>query len=262
LLRRGGGPSAPIANPSYNGLTLWLERLTMVVLLLVVAAVAWMVCVAAQPDWLRLGSVEMEAVIVLGLLTAALVLVSVAPRRDRHMADRSPAIVWIGGAIPKALVPSLCQVLTAQGVCHDWDEPVELASQADLESALNEEGRLQFTDPEARYGAFQELEAFLEGHGISYDRHASAMYEYDAELVRYRGGLSEGGKLVQPALECGEPVVPVAEVEKARQLLLTGDVAAAVGPPRKCEVPASRLAHVLDQRQALHRSLAFAARWL
>ena len=34
----------------------WLERLTAGVLLLVIAAVAWMVCVAWQPDWLRLRS--------------------------------------------------------------------------------------------------------------------------------------------------------------------------------------------------------------
>jgi hypothetical protein len=60
-----------------RGPTLWLERLTAVVLLLVIASVVWMVCVAFQPDWLRLPSVEMEVVVVLGLLTAALVLVSV-----------------------------------------------------------------------------------------------------------------------------------------------------------------------------------------
>jgi hypothetical protein len=60
-----------------RSLTLWLERLTAGVLLLVVAAVAWMVFVASQPDWLRLGSVEVEAVVMLGLLTAALLLVTV-----------------------------------------------------------------------------------------------------------------------------------------------------------------------------------------
>lgn len=60
-----------------RGLTLWLERLTAVVLVLVIAAVVWMLIVAAEPSWLRLPSVEMEAVLVLGLLTLALVLVSV-----------------------------------------------------------------------------------------------------------------------------------------------------------------------------------------
>jgi hypothetical protein len=60
-----------------RALTLWLERLTAVVLVLVIAAVGWMVCVTVQPSWLRLASVETEAVVVLGLLTVALALVSV-----------------------------------------------------------------------------------------------------------------------------------------------------------------------------------------
>jgi hypothetical protein len=58
-------------------LTLWLERLTAVVLVAVLLAVAWMAVVAYQPQWLRLASVEAEAVVVLGLLTLALLLVSV-----------------------------------------------------------------------------------------------------------------------------------------------------------------------------------------
>jgi len=57
--------------------TLWLERLTALVLLLVLVAVVWMVGVAVQPEWLRLSSPEMEAMIVLVLLTTALILVSV-----------------------------------------------------------------------------------------------------------------------------------------------------------------------------------------
>jgi hypothetical protein len=60
-----------------RGLTLWLERLTAVVLVVVIAVVGWMVCVAAEPRWLRLRSVEEEAVAVLGILSLALVLVTV-----------------------------------------------------------------------------------------------------------------------------------------------------------------------------------------
>jgi hypothetical protein len=64
-----------------------LERLTAVVLLLVIVAVVWMVCVSIQPDWLRLGSEEIEAVVVLGLLTAALVLVSVVALLHTHQSE-------------------------------------------------------------------------------------------------------------------------------------------------------------------------------
>ncbi len=59
-------------------LTLWLERLTAAVLVTVLLCVAWMAAAASPPlGWLRLPSVEAEVLIVLGLLTLALVLVSV-----------------------------------------------------------------------------------------------------------------------------------------------------------------------------------------
>jgi hypothetical protein len=54
-----------------------LERVTAGVLWLVVAAVAWMSLVAYLPGWLRFGSVEVEIATITGLLTAALILVSV-----------------------------------------------------------------------------------------------------------------------------------------------------------------------------------------
>jgi hypothetical protein len=144
------------------------------------------------------------------------------------MADHVPALIWIGGPIPNALIPALCRAISAEGVSLDWDEPVQLKNQADLESAINAEGRLQFTAAEAPCGGFENLEAFLERHGISYDRHSSAHSLYDAELIRYRGGPDGGRKLVQLAIECGDPVVRLAAVEQARQLLLRGDVAAAL----------------------------------
>jgi hypothetical protein len=54
----------------------WLERLTTAVLLLVVLALGWIVLAAYQSDWARLAAVEVEVVLVLALLTAALLLVS------------------------------------------------------------------------------------------------------------------------------------------------------------------------------------------
>jgi hypothetical protein len=55
----------------------WLEWLTGSVLLLVLAALGWMVWAAYGPGWGRLPSLAAEVVLVLLLLTAALVLVSV-----------------------------------------------------------------------------------------------------------------------------------------------------------------------------------------
>ena len=67
-----GGPRFPL-----------LERLTAAVLLLVVAALGWVVVAADQPQWAwaRLASVEVEVAVVLGLLVSALLLVSVLALR-------------------------------------------------------------------------------------------------------------------------------------------------------------------------------------
>jgi hypothetical protein len=54
-----------------------LERLTAIVLLAVVMALAWMILAAYRPALFRLLSAPMEIVIILGLLLAALLLVSV-----------------------------------------------------------------------------------------------------------------------------------------------------------------------------------------
>lgn len=54
-----------------------LERVTGVVLILVLLAVGWMMLAAYQPEWSRWLSTPVEILIVLILLFAALALVSV-----------------------------------------------------------------------------------------------------------------------------------------------------------------------------------------
>ena len=54
----------------------WLERITGIILLLVLGAMAWMVCAALRPDMFRLASVGQEVVVMLSLLGAALLAVS------------------------------------------------------------------------------------------------------------------------------------------------------------------------------------------
>lgn len=56
---------------------LLLEWITAIVLLLVLAALAWMAAADRLPAAWRLGSLEAEIVGVLGLLTAALLFVSI-----------------------------------------------------------------------------------------------------------------------------------------------------------------------------------------
>jgi hypothetical protein len=54
-----------------------LEPITAIVLLLVIAALGWMTLAAYEPAWGQGAGAEMQVVIVLALLGAALVLVSV-----------------------------------------------------------------------------------------------------------------------------------------------------------------------------------------
>jgi hypothetical protein len=58
-------------------LRLLLERVTAGLLLLVLAALGWMIVVSYNPEGGRLASLELEVVLVVGLLLAALGLVSV-----------------------------------------------------------------------------------------------------------------------------------------------------------------------------------------
>jgi drug/metabolite transporter (DMT)-like permease len=64
-------------SPEEKSPVAWLERVTAAVLLAVVAALGWVLVVAYQPDWLRLPRPEVEIIIILVLLGAALLLVSI-----------------------------------------------------------------------------------------------------------------------------------------------------------------------------------------
>lgn len=59
-----------------------LEFVASGVLLLVLFSLGWIMLAAAQPTWLRLPSLELEVLVVVGLLSAALVLVSVVALRQ------------------------------------------------------------------------------------------------------------------------------------------------------------------------------------
>lgn len=54
-----------------------LERVTAAALGLVLLALGWMIGVALEPHRMRLGSANVEVIVVLGLLLLALILVSV-----------------------------------------------------------------------------------------------------------------------------------------------------------------------------------------
>jgi len=66
--------------PSKRPLQL-LEWLAGAILLSVVIALGWATLVAYRPTWLRHSSLEVEVLVVVGLLVAALLLVSVVALR-------------------------------------------------------------------------------------------------------------------------------------------------------------------------------------
>ena len=66
--------AGPETSPSAQSSS--LQRLTALVLLVVLLSLAWMISVAYQPQYLRLFSVEAEVIIILALLVTALLLVS------------------------------------------------------------------------------------------------------------------------------------------------------------------------------------------
>ena len=138
------------------------------------------------------------------------------------MSERMSAWIAIGGTVPRALVPELCGTIIREQLSQDWDgDPFEPEDEEDLTDALDHEGHLFLCDHEARWGQFDDLEKFLRQHGIPYDRHSSAKYEYDAQLAQFRPGLDIRCDL---ASEDGRPLVDRDEVEKVRDALRAGKV--------------------------------------
>jgi hypothetical protein len=70
----GDGPENPPPNGRHFRL---LERVTAGVLLLVVALLGWILLAAYQPEAARWAAEEVQVLVALGMLSAALVLVSV-----------------------------------------------------------------------------------------------------------------------------------------------------------------------------------------
>lgn len=132
------------------------------------------------------------------------------------MSDRMAAEIWIRGAIPKRLVPQLCDCISTEGVSIDWDDALFRPSgAAELLEACRDEGRvrlLHLCNVEASWGQFGELEEFLVQHGISFRRRSEAKYEHDACIVEHRPGI---GAVQYPTDSSGKPFVPLADLVQA-----------------------------------------------
>lgn len=136
------------------------------------------------------------------------------------MADYFPGEIYIGGDVPLELIPELLQIAAADGACLDYGEQAidaEITAE-ELLAYIDGDGALKFCAYEARYGEFQELESWLQSHGIPYDRHSDSRYEFTAEWRRWRPGMEL--PLVTVSNNDGGDFCEVAPVAAAREALL------------------------------------------
>jgi hypothetical protein len=90
--------------------------------------------------------------------------------------------------MPARLVDEFIRLMIAtHGSLTDFGEPE--VTEDILRQAVLEGKTLTLCDDEARWGEFEDLEAFLVKHGIHFNRHSDAFGESDGVLVFHRGGV-------------------------------------------------------------------------
>lgn len=141
------------------------------------------------------------------------------------MADYFWGEIEIGGPVPLRLVQGLLSAIGQvdrgrTGTPFTATDPATLLEQLDEDT-----GYLHLTNEQARYGQFEELEEFLQKHGIGYDRRSSGKHEFTPEEARFRPGMK--GTVVRLMTHDELPVVDWLKVDEARQLLQAGKVEAA-----------------------------------
>ena len=128
------------------------------------------------------------------------------------MSDRFPGEITIGGMIHRRLLDELAGMIASEGVSIDWQYTIDKAAVlAAIEAAAARGETVRFTDDEACYGQFEDLENWLTSHGIDIDRHSDARYEYDGENAHGRG---RKRPVVMSSDQSNNDLVSAAEVRK------------------------------------------------
>jgi len=130
------------------------------------------------------------------------------------MSDRFPGEITIGGSIPRRLLDELAGMIASEGVSIDWQYTLDKAA---VQKAIEEAGAkgqtVRFTDDEAVGGQFEDLENWLTSHGIDFDRHSDARYEYDGENAHGRG---RKRPITMNSDQSGNDLVSAEEVRRIR----------------------------------------------
>ena len=128
------------------------------------------------------------------------------------MSDHFPGDIAIGGDIPRRLLDELAERIASEGVSIDWQYALDPAAvRAAIEAAAAKGQTVRFTDDEASYGQFGDLENWLTQHGIDFDRYSDARYEYDGENAHGRG---RKRPVVMTSSQSGSDMVTADEVRK------------------------------------------------
>lgn len=155
------------------------------------------------------------------------------------MAERMTVEIAIGGPVPRHLVPGLLQAIQAEAIyLTGEDKPFSADSAEDLLRAArdgNAATTLNLMDHEVAWGHFETLEPFLKEHNIAFDRWSEGKYEFDAELLQFRPGMTQ--PFCCATLQNQEPVVEARLVASALESLERGEheraaniLRAALGP--------------------------------
>jgi hypothetical protein len=139
------------------------------------------------------------------------------------MSDHFPALIEIGGPIPRDVVPELLKRVKAEGLRWNWcDDALQASTPEELLAELKQHDSevLSVGDDEAAGGQFEDLERFLVQHGIAFDRQCNAKYEYDGLLVQFRPGMDEPAENL--ATQDGDPTLRLDALRPIQRLLRKG----------------------------------------
>ena len=136
------------------------------------------------------------------------------------MSEHIAAKIHVGGRIPTSLVPALCQAIANEGVAlgfrgNGYFTPVTAEDLLKACTECDNVPLLCLYDDQASWGEFEQLEAFLRDHTITYDRFSEAKYDYSAKVAHFR---RNKGLFVVPTDSAYRPIVVAADlagVEKA-----------------------------------------------
>jgi hypothetical protein len=139
------------------------------------------------------------------------------------MADYMAAEIHIGGKVRHSVAEALCEEIAASRASLEWGGgPCRPNTPADLlrdrSADTGEPLVLKLYDDQARGGVFEDLETFLQEHGVQFRRWSEGRFEYDAEAVAFDPQTGQSSWLTDHAQH---PIVLVSQLAPIEAKLTT-----------------------------------------